>query len=104
MDRLAQGYLECEDLSVTERPVFRLDGFSVWARSQHNPTLGIEIMDRVLELRGEPHLAVGARKQARRLARKRGKHVPDTFLYVGFARKGWMVPNRKGRPACFHPW
>jgi len=48
-------------------------------------------------------LALGARKFARRLAREKGKAVRDRFVYLAFARQGWMVPNQYWTPGAFAP-
>ena len=48
-------------------------------------------------------LGEGARKFGRRLARDKGKEVLDPFVHVGFARKGWMVPNQYWTPGALSP-
>ena len=53
--------------------------------------------------RGILDLQEGARKFARRLARDKGKPVLDPFVYVPFARKGWMVPNQYWTPGVLSP-
>jgi len=40
---------------------------------------------------------------ARRLARERGKAVLDPFVYIAYARKGWMVPNQYWTPGALSP-
>ena len=42
-------------------------------------------------------------KFARRLAREKGKEVRDRFVYLAFARQGWMVPNQYWTPGAVSP-
>ncbi len=91
------------DLGVTERPVFTPSGFGVETDSMHNAELGVALLDAIIERRGLLNLGEGARKFARRLARDKGKEVLDPFVYVGYARKGWMVPNQYWTPGVLSP-
>ncbi len=103
MECLHEGHLSPEELGVTGRPIFALDGFAVEADSMHNARLGVELIDGILARRGPLDFAQGARKVARRLARERSKAVLDALLYTAFARKGWMVPNQYWTPGVLSP-
>ena len=103
MECLAEGHLEPEDLGVTTRPVFKLDGFRVEADSQHNAELGVALLEGIIERRGLMDLSEGARSLAQRLARERGRAVLDAFLYTAFGRRGWMVPNQYWTPGVLSP-
>ncbi len=103
MECLDQGTLKPEELGVRQRPVFSPNGFAVEADSMANAELGVALLDSIVQRRGLLNLDEGARKFARRLARDRGKPVLDPFVYVAFARKGWMVPNQYWTPGAVAP-
>ncbi len=94
MECLAEGSLKPEELGVKDVPVFSPKGFDIVSDSMHNADLGIALLDSIVEKRGLVDLQEGARKFARRLSRVKGKKILDSFLYIPFARKGWMVPNQ----------
>ena len=103
MECIDRGYLTAEDTGVREKPVFTPEGFNVEADSNHNAGIGCELLDGILQKRGALNFSEGARKAGRRLARKIGKKVLDPFVYVGYARKGWMVPNQYWTPGVLSP-
>jgi glyceraldehyde-3-phosphate dehydrogenase (ferredoxin) len=103
MECLDQDLLKPEDLGVQKKPVFAQAGFNIEADSSHNADIGCQLLDGIIEKRGLLDLSEGARKTARRLARKLGKKVLDPFVYVGYARKGWMVPNQYWTPGAISP-
>jgi glyceraldehyde-3-phosphate dehydrogenase (ferredoxin) len=103
MECLSTGQLTLDELGVDQPPAFNYEGFDVVADSAHNAQIGVGILDSIIRRRGILNLAEGARKFARRLARDRGKAVLDPFVYVGFARKGWMVPNQYWTPGAISP-
>jgi len=103
MECLDQQLVTPEELGVTRRPIFAPQGFALETDSQANAALGIELLDSVIEKRGIVNLEEGARKFARHLARDKGKQVLDPFVYVAFARKGWMVPNQYWTPGVLSP-
>jgi glyceraldehyde-3-phosphate dehydrogenase (ferredoxin) len=69
----------------------------------HNAELGSALLDAIIQKRGRLDLSDGARKVARRWAREQGKHVLDAFVFVAYARKGWMVPNQYWTPGAISP-
>jgi glyceraldehyde-3-phosphate dehydrogenase (ferredoxin) len=103
MECLDQGLAKPEELGVEDRPVFSPAGFSLEADSAHNAGLGIALLDSIIHRRGRLDLAEGARKVARRWAREAGKQVLDAFVFVPFARRGWMVPNQYWTPGAISP-
>lgn len=103
MECLDQGFIQPEELGVKARPAFSPRGFRVEADSLHNAQIGVGLLDAIIEKRGILDLEEGARKFARRLARQRGKKVLDPFVYVAYARKGWMVPNQYWTPGALCP-
>jgi len=103
LDCLDQGLVDPEELGVRDRPAFSPAGFRVEADSMHNAELGIALLDAIVEKRGRLDLSEGARKVARRWAREKGKQVLDAFVFVAYARKGWMVPNQYWTPGAVSP-
>jgi len=103
MECLAQGNLTPGELGVTRGPVFSPERFSLETDSMANADLGVELLDAIVERGGILNLEEGARKFARRLARDRGKGLLDSFVHVGYARRGWMVPNQYWTPGALSP-
>jgi len=103
MECLDAGLFTPAELGLTERPAFSADGFNVVADSDHNARIGMELLDSIIERRGLLDLREGARKLARRLSRVKGRAVLDPFLYLGFGRKGWMVPNQYWTAGAMSP-
>jgi glyceraldehyde-3-phosphate dehydrogenase (ferredoxin) len=103
LECLDRGFVKPEELGVKSRPAFSTNGFRVEADSMHNAEIGIGLLDAIIEKRGILNLDEGARKFARRLARDRGKKVLDPFVYLAYARKGWMVPNQYWTPGALSP-
>ncbi|NQU24203.1 MAG: aldehyde ferredoxin oxidoreductase [Candidatus Nealsonbacteria bacterium] len=103
MECLSRGLLTPDELGVSQQPVFSAEGFDVVADSAHNAEVGVQILDSIVQRRGLLDLTGGARKFARQLSREKGKQVLDPFLYVGYARKGWMVPNQYWTPGVLSP-
>lgn len=103
LECLDRGLLTPAQLGVADRPQFSPAGFAVEADSAHNATLAMGLLDGIIQRRTPLDLHEGARKFARHLARDHGKAVLDPFLYVAFARKGWMVPNQYWTPGVLSP-
>lgn len=103
MESLANKTLRPDELGVTGTPVFAAKDFRVETDSMTNAALGVELLDSIVKRRGLLNLEDGARKFARRLARERGKNVLDPFVYIAYARKGWMVPNQYWTPGTLSP-
>jgi glyceraldehyde-3-phosphate dehydrogenase (ferredoxin) len=103
MECLDHGLLQPEDMGVKDKPVFTQAGFNIEADSMHNAEIGCALLDGIIQKRGVLDLSEGARKTGRRLARKFGKKVLDPFVFVGYARKGWMTPNQYWTPGAISP-
>ncbi len=103
MECLDRQLIEPAELGVTERPVFSPSQFGVETDSMHNAQLGMALLDGIIEKRGLIDLGEGVRKFARHLARDKGKDVLDPLIHIGFARKGWMVPNQYWTPGALSP-
>ena len=95
-------YPRKEEAGVTG-VVFSPKDFRVETDSMTNARLGVELLDSMIARRGVLDLSEGARKLARRLARDKGKELLDSFVYLGYARKGWIVPNQYWTPGVLSP-
>ena len=103
MECLAKGYMKPEDVGVTHTPIFSPENFDVVGDSHHNAEIGIAILDSIIDGQGVIDMKEGARKFARHLARQHGEQVLHSFVYIAFARKGWMVPNQYWTPGVLSP-
>ncbi len=103
MDCVVEGLIKPEELGITDTPIFNQKGFRVVEDSMHNANIGIALMDQMVNPKGAFHMKEGARKLARHFARRKGTEVLDKFVYVGFARSGWTVPNQYWTPGVLSP-
>ena len=103
MECLSEKNLTPRELGIKNIPVFSVKNFDVVSSSMHNADIGVALLDSIIEKRGIIDLSEGARKFARRLSRKKGKKVLDSFVYTAFGRKGWMVPNQYWTPGVLSP-
>ncbi len=103
MENLVEGKISPEELGISKKPIFDLKNFDVIETSMHNASVSIEILDAIIEKRGILDLSNGARQFAKNLAREKGKEVFDSFVYVAFARRGWVVPNQYWTPGALSP-
>lgn len=100
---LDEGYLAPEELGVTDKPRWNSQDFNTVEDSLHNAVLGCEILNNCIGKDRKIDLSEGARKYARRLARSKGKHIMDSFVFNSFGRRGWMVPNQYWTPGVLSP-
>ncbi|MGD9494491.1 MAG: aldehyde ferredoxin oxidoreductase C-terminal domain-containing protein [Bacteroidales bacterium] len=103
MELLARGLLTKEDLQVTRYPIWHRERFDVVKDSMHNARLGVEILDTIVQKRGIIDFQLGPRRWGRKLARERGREILDSFLYLAFGRRGWIVPNQYWVPGVLSP-
>ncbi len=103
MDCMDQELLSADQTGIAEKPVFNVAGFNIEADSMHNADIGCRLLEGMIQKRGALDFSEGARKTGRRLARKLGKKVLDPFVFVGYGRKGWMVPNQYWTPGALSP-
>jgi glyceraldehyde-3-phosphate dehydrogenase (ferredoxin) len=103
MECLAEGDLKPEEIGIDGIPVFTAENFRVVEDSLHNGQIGMQMLNQIITDNGKINLNEGARKFARHLAWEKGKNVLDKFVYVGFARHGWIVPNQYWSPGVLSP-
>jgi glyceraldehyde-3-phosphate dehydrogenase (ferredoxin) len=103
MECLHEGYLTPKELGVKQIPVFSHKNFNISSDSMHNADIGIALLDSIIEKRGPLDLEEGARTLARRLSKDKSKPILDAFVYTGYARNGWMVPNQYWTPGVLSP-
>ncbi len=103
MEALDTGILTVAEAGVNLMPRFEHKSFSVETDSMHNASIGISILDSIIEKRGVMDLSEGARKFGRGLSREKGKKFLDMFIFNSNARKGWIVPNQYWTPGVLTP-
>lgn len=103
MECMSRRLLTPEELGVTDYPVFSPQGFDVVSDSMHNADIGVALLDSIIHRQGIVNLEEGAREFARRLSNDKGNDVLAPFVFTGFARKGWMVPNQYWTPGVLSP-
>jgi glyceraldehyde-3-phosphate dehydrogenase (ferredoxin) len=103
MECLYEGYLTPRELGVKQIPVFSHKNFNISSDSMHNADIGVALLDSIIEKRDALNLEEGARAFARRLSKDKGKPIMDAFVYTGYARNGWMVPNQYWTPGVLSP-
>lgn len=103
MECAYEGYFTKEELGISAIPVFDHKNFRVIEDSNHNAKICIELLDSIVNKTIILDFADSARKSARLISKKRGKKIIDAFVFNGFARKGWMVPNQYWVPGVLSP-
>lgn len=103
MECLHTNLLTPEELGVDSKPIFEPEGFRVVEDSMHNAKIGVALLKQMVTEDGKINLTEGARKYGRHLARSKGKAVLDPFVYIAFARRGWIVPNQYWTPGAMSP-
>ncbi|MDY0151232.1 MAG: aldehyde ferredoxin oxidoreductase N-terminal domain-containing protein [Candidatus Cloacimonas sp.] len=92
-----------EELGLSEKPRWDAENFKTVEDSLHNAKLGCQVLQNCIGKNRKIDIGEGARKFARRLARKKGAAVMDSFVFNSFGRKGWMVPNQYWVPGVMSP-
>jgi len=103
MECVDEDLLSLEEVGISQKPKFDTSDFDLINDSNKNAEIGIELLNSIVQKRGILDLKEGARKFGRRLSRKKEKQVLDKFVYIAFARKGWMVPNQYWTPGVLSP-
>ncbi len=103
MECVDEGILSCEEVGISSKPKFDPVDFDVIEDSKRNAKIGIELLNAIIEKKGILNFTEGARKFGRKLSRQKGKKLLDKFVYLAFARKGWMVPNQYWTPGVLSP-
>ncbi|MDD3050376.1 MAG: aldehyde ferredoxin oxidoreductase C-terminal domain-containing protein [Candidatus Cloacimonetes bacterium] len=103
MELLSEDILNCDELTVSQKPKFDIANFDEINDSMHNAELAIELVDSILQKRGIIDLSQGVRKWARRIHKEKNVKIIDRFVHVAFGRKGWIVPNQYWTPGVLAP-
>lgn len=103
MECLMKRFLTPRKVGIRKNPVFKLKDFNIESDSMRNATVGMQLLDEIIEGRGLLNLEDGARRLARHLAREKGKKALDLLVYTAFGRRGWMVPNQYWTPGVLSP-
>jgi glyceraldehyde-3-phosphate dehydrogenase (ferredoxin) len=103
MECMSDGLIKPEELGAKATPVFSPENFDVVNDSMHNARIGMDLIDEMVKPDGKINLELGARKFARKLAREKGIAIMDKFVHIGFARRGWVVPNQYWSPGVLSP-
>lgn len=100
---LTTGKLQPEELGVSDVPRWNVDDFDTVQDSMHNAKLGCQILQNCIGKERKIDIMEGGRKYARRLGRKKGCNLMDSFVFNSFGRRGWMVPNQYWAPGALSP-
>jgi glyceraldehyde-3-phosphate dehydrogenase (ferredoxin) len=103
MECVADDLIKPEELGLTDKPRFEMEGFDVVEDSMHNANIAMTLLDEIASENSRINLMEGARKYGRNLARTKGMEVLNRFVYTAFARHGWMVPNQYWTPGVLSP-
>ena len=103
MELLNEKILTKEQLGVSKLPKFSIGKFDVVKDSMHNAELGVELIDSILEGKGEIDLSEGVRKWARKIHKRTDKKIIDSFVFSSNGRRGWMAPNQYWTPGVLAP-
>ncbi len=104
MDCVAEGLIKPSELGLSQTPVFSPENFHLVKDSMQNAQIAVKILDNIiLGTNSMLDLSEGARVLAKKISIDRGRKVLDKFIYVGFGRKGWMVPNQYWTPGVLSP-
>ena len=103
LDCLDRDLLSPADLGVSHKPVFEMDHFQIETDSMHNADLGVMILDGIIKQEENLNLNQGARELAKKFSREKNEKIIHHFIYNGFARRGWMVPNQYWTPGVLSP-
>ena len=103
MECLDKKLLSPDEFGVGSTPHWDRESFRTVEDSMHNAELAMQLLDNCLGSSAVINLREGARKFARRLARKKGAAIMDCFVFNSFARRGWMVPNQYWVPGVLSP-
>ncbi len=103
MECVDEDLISLEEAGISQKPMFDFKNFNLIKDSNKNADIGMELLDAIVQQKGILDFQEGARKFGRRLSRKQGKEILDKFVYIAFARKGWMVPNQYWTPGVLSP-
>jgi glyceraldehyde-3-phosphate dehydrogenase (ferredoxin) len=101
---ISEGIIKLSEVGLKEKPVFGAEGFDIVNDSMKNAQLGVTLLDNVISGKYDMlDMKDGARLLAHKISQDRGKKVMNKFVFAGFRRKGWMVPNQYWTPGVLSP-
>lgn len=103
MECVSDGLIKPSELGLKEKPVFSPENFNIFEDSMINAQTGVKIIDNILSGK---YPSLDLRDGARILAHKlsaNNKEIINRFVFNGFRRKGWMVPNQYWVPGILSP-
>ncbi len=104
MECVSDDLIKPSELGLKEKPVFKADSFDIVNDSMKNARLGVTLLDNIVSGKYKMlDMRDGARILAHQLSADRGHAVIDKFVFNGFRRKGWMVPNQYWVPGVLSP-
>ena len=104
MECLSEDLIKPKELGLSEKPVFNPDNFDIVNDSMKNAQIGIKLLDNIISGKYKMlDLKDGARILAHKISSDRGQAIVDKFVFNGFRRKGWMVPNQYWVPGVLSP-
>lgn len=104
MECVADGIISPEEFGLKEKPVFSPENFDIVNDSMKNALIGINLLDNIIAGKNPMlNLREGARMLARKLSKDKNYPIIDKFIFTGFRRKGWMVPNQYWVPGVLSP-
>ena len=104
MECVADGLIKPAELGLSQVPVFSPENFHVVRDSMQNAQIAVKILDGIISgTNSMLDLSEGARVLAKKISRDRGRKILDKFIFVGYGRKGWMVPNQYWTPGVLSP-
>jgi len=104
MEPLYKGLATNEEHGVIQFPVWRKEGLDIAVNSMHTARIRVELPNSFLYNHGIMDFNLGARQRASKLARQHGRRAIDSFLYVTFRRRGWMIPNQNWTPSVLEKY
>ena len=101
---LSEDLIKPSELGLKEKPIFSAENFDIVNDSMKNAQIGVSLLNNIISGDYEMlDMSNGARILAHKLSDSKGKKVLDKFVFTGFRRKGWMVPNQYWTPGVLSP-
>lgn len=104
MECVSDDLIKPSELGLKEKPVFNSDSFDIVNDSMKNARIGVTLLDNIISGKYKMlDMKDGARILAHKIAADKGQVIIDKFVFNGFRRKGWMVPNQYWVPGVLSP-
>jgi glyceraldehyde-3-phosphate dehydrogenase (ferredoxin) len=104
MEALYKSLATNEEHGVIQFLVWRKEGLDIAVDSMHTARIRVELPNSFLYNHGIIDFNLGARQRASKLARQHGRRAIDSFLFVTFRRRGWMIPNQNWTPSVLRKY